>query len=506
MSTSLASRFIALTMAFSLAFPAPLLAQSDDVPADRVALPSSGGTAALNLPDLGEPADNALTPAQEYAIGQDVVSQMLQYDYILEDPEITEYLQSVVWKLAAASVNKPPHLDIFMVKDTRINAFALPGGFIGVNAGLLMASRNESELAGVLGHEMAHITQRHIARSQNQSSGASGLAMLGLMLAAVIAGSADPDLVLGGMAIGQGIMYQKQVSYTRSNEEEADRIGIHTMADAGFDPNAMATFFSRLEQQSRLYGANVPDILLTHPVNSFRVAEAQARAATFPQHAHIDSPEYALMRARARALTVSRPGEATEYFGGQVDAGRDTMENRYGLAVAQRQMGQTDEALKTLEPLIKKAPDQINLRLMQARLLTDKKEFAQAEAIQKTVLSHYPRLGPALIEAAQTMIAAGKPDQARALILNANPAYDYPTELYQLLSQAASDSGNAGEAAFQMAQYYVARGDARSALLRLDAGLREDKLSDSDRQRLRARREELRNQLPKNYNPYRSSS
>lgn len=505
MSSSPASRFIALTVAFCLAFPAPLFAQTDDVPAAKAALPSSGGTASLNLPDLGEPADNALTPAQEYAIGRDVYSQMLQYDYILEDPELAEYLQSVVWKLAAASVNKPPHLDIFMVKDARINAFAMPGGFIGVNAGLLMASRNESELAGVLGHEMAHITQRHIARSQNQGGSASGLAMLGLMLAAVIAGSADPDLVLGGMAIGQGMMYQKQVSYTRSNEQEADRIGIHTMADAGFDPNAMATFFSRLEQQTRLYGSNVPDILLTHPVNSFRVAEAQARAATFPHHTHIDSPEYFLMRARARALTVSRPGEATAYFADQVDSGRDTPENRYGLVVAQRQMGQTDLALKTLEPLLKQSPNQTNLQLMQARLLTDKKEFDQAEAIQKTVLSHYPRLGPALIEAAQTFIIAGQPDKARTLILGADPAYDYPTELYRLLSQAASDSGNEGEAAFQMAHYYVSRGDARSALLRLDAGLREDNLSDSDRQRLRARREELRNELPKNYNPYRSS-
>ena len=259
----------------------------------------------VDLPQMGEPADTAMSPAQEMELGSRVVGEFYANDLIVEDSEVSEYLSLIGWKLAsnAGAGGRPPHFSFFVVQDPRINAFALPGGFVGVNAGLITATQNESELAGVLGHEQAHVTQRHIARSQQEGE-AANIATWAAVLAAIIAGSANPNLIIAALSLGQAAVYQRGVNYTRAHELEADRLGIRTMAAAGFDPEGMASFFSRLEQQSRLYGNLVPDILQTHPVNTTRVSEARARAAGYGPRDHKDSLDYTLMKARVRVITL----------------------------------------------------------------------------------------------------------------------------------------------------------------------------------------------------------
>ena len=166
----------------------------------------------VDLPEFGEPADVVLSPAKEYEIGSQVVAQMYAYDFILEDPELQHYLSILGWKLAAQIPQKPQQLNFFLVKDPRINAFALPGGFIGFNAGLITASESESEVAGVMAHELTHVTQRHIARTIQGTKTANIATWLGV-LAAIIAGSANPDVVLAALSLGQGLSYQNQVNY-----------------------------------------------------------------------------------------------------------------------------------------------------------------------------------------------------------------------------------------------------------------------------------------------------
>ncbi|AXQ29488.1 M48 family peptidase [Solimonas sp. K1W22B-7] len=456
--------------------------------------------AALDLPQIGEPADNSLSPIEEKTLGGRVVAQLYGANYMLEDPELADYVSTLGWKLASASQTKPPNLTFFIIRDPRINAFALPGGYIGVNAGLMLAASNESEVAGVLGHELAHVTQRHIARTQEDTQAATVATWLAV-IAAIIAGSADPDVVIGALSVGQAMNYQRQVNYTRAHELEADRIGIQTMARAGFDPNGMSGFFSKLEQQSRLYGSGLPEILRTHPLTTNRIAEARSRAAEMPKVSPKESLEFGLMQARARVLSAERPSEAMDHYSNELAAGHDTPTNRYGLALAQSVQGQADSAAAVLAPLLEKYPRQVNINLLQARiqLLQHKNDAALSTLARSTQI--YPRYAPALLEYADAMMTAGKPAEARQLLITREQVLGTQQEAHNLLAQAARDLDNLPEASYQSAIYLFMRGDAGNAIAQLDAGLRLPDLTPQERARLAAKRQEVRDTLPENWRP-----
>lgn len=456
-------------------------------------------TSNIDLPQMGEPADNSMSPAQEKVLGREVVSELYRYDYIVEDPEIEEYVNAIGWKLAAHSATQPPPLTFFVVADDRINAFALPGGYIGFNAGTLLAAASESEIAGVLGHEMAHVTQRHIARAEEDTKVAS-IVTWAAVLAAVLAGSvANPDLVIGALGAGQAINQQRQVNYTRAHEQEADRFGIQTMAAAGFDPNGMASFFGRLEQQTRLYGSRVPELLLTHPLNTSRMAEARARAAALPKVNYKDSPDFAIIQARTRVLAADLPSDAVTYFGGELAAGHDTPANRYGHAMALSDLGRNDEALATLKAALEQMPRQVNLNLLKGHIEQALHQQDQALATYARTLVMYPNYAPAIFADADALITAGKSEDARQLLIAREAALGTRMQTYNLLSQAAKESGNFAEAAYQAACYQFLRGDAGNAMAQLDAGLRLANLNSQDRARLIAKRQEVRNSLPSNW-------
>lgn len=454
----------------------------------------------LDLPQIGEPADNTLSPAQELQLGRRVMAQLYASGYLLEDPELTDYISTMGWKLAAHGRTRPPELTFFVLNDTRINAFALPGGFVGFNAGLLLAADSESEVAGVMGHELAHVTQRHIARTI-EGTEVANIATWLAVIAAIIAGSADPDVVIGALSIGQALSYQRQVSYTRAHEQEADRIGIQTMAAAGYDPSGMASFFQKLEQQSRLYGSGLPEILRTHPLTTNRIAEARARAAEIPAPPSAQTIEFGLMRARAQVLSASRPSLAVDDFGAKLAAGRDTPENRYGLALALGELGQAARALETLAPLLERHPKQVNATLLAGRLQMQAGDTGRGLETLAQALRLHPRYAPAILGRAEGLLAAGRPEDARQVLISHEQALGTQLRTHRLLAQAARENDNMAEASFQMATFLFLRGDAGNALAQLDAGLRLAGLSDKERARLLAKRKEVRDSLPDNWRP-----
>ncbi len=456
-----------------------------------------GEQTVIDLPQLGNPADVALSPANEAKIGKEIAGQLYNFNYILEDAEIAEYLTSIGWKLAAnGGENTPPSFQFFLIADPRINAFALPGAYVGINAGLLLAASNESELAGVMGHEEAHVTQRHAARGENDNK-VSTIATWLAVLAAIIAGSANPNVIIGAISLGQGINYNRQVSYTRGNELEADRLGIRTLAAAGYDPNGMASFFARLEQQTRLYGNHLPEILLTHPVNTTRIAEAQERAAQYPKRDYKDSADFAFMRARVRVLLSDTLSEVAGFFIGEINAGNDTPENRYGLALALSRSGQATQAQATLAPLLEANPKQATLNLLQAEILIAQNKTSEGLAAYSRTLAIYPRFAPAILEYADALINAGRPDEARQVLLSHEQALGTRVDTYRLLSAAARASGNTAEAQYQQGIYLYQRGDIRSALQQINAGLSVASISSQDRARLSAKRQELLDSIPR---------
>ena len=238
----------------------------------------AGEPAAVKLPDIGSSAAALATPQELREYGAGMLQEMRAYDMVLDDPLLSDYIGSLGYRLVAASDRADSGFTFFIVRDQQINAFAAPGGFVAVNAGLINVMGSEDELAGVLAHEISHVQQQHILRAfedQKKMSIPIMLAMVGVMIAA--AGRTD-DAAPAALVAGQSLMIQRQINFTRGDEAEADRVGIALLARAGIDPNAMAGAFQELQKVMRVNGIDIPEFLLDHPVDTKRIAEAKARA------------------------------------------------------------------------------------------------------------------------------------------------------------------------------------------------------------------------------------
>src|SRR6202162_722262 len=262
---------------------------------------------------------------------------MGQVGTVLEDPEVNSYIQQTGTTHSSRAEEGQHQFYYFVLKDPVINAFAMPGGFIAIQSGLILATNNENELAGVMAHETAHVTQRHIVRGiveQSHAGLVSTAAMLAAILLGATAGRGSPDAMEGAILATQGAAIQHQINYTRANEFEADRIGIGTMASAGYDPLGMASFFQTLDRNSPDPSrVKAVEFLIDHPLSAERVAEARNRAEQIGRIRHTYSLSYTLMRERLRSLT-GNPQAARDYYISLVkNGGGKSIEERYGKAV-----------------------------------------------------------------------------------------------------------------------------------------------------------------------------
>lgn len=460
-------------------------------------LPTAASGTDLDLPSIGEPADRSLSPSEEREIGARIVAQLHQQGIIMDDPQLTSYVEAVGQRLGAYNATRPvTGLHFFVVRDATINAFALPGGYIGLNTGLIMASRNESEMAGVLGHEIAHVTQRHIARQLQGSSGWN-LATAALVIAAIIAGAADPDVIQAALGIGLGSLQQRQISHIRAHELEADRLGIRTLSSAGYDPEGMATFFERMQQTARLYGSQLPEILRTHPVNATRISEARSRLEELGKRERDDTLEYTLMKARARILSSEPVSAASEFFDRSAEADPNDPAALYGQALISSLSGDGQQARKQLAPLLKAHPAQPNVLLLaaQAEHLAGN-ETAAVEHFER-LLRINPGYVPAALAYADVLLRIGQPSRARQVLV-VSPALQLgEPQAYRLLALAARDANREGEAHYQMAAYHHARGDLRNAVRQLRGGLRRTDITDDEELRLQSRLDDYLANAPK---------
>src|SRR5260221_14434282 len=230
-----------------------------------VLLATSSVARPVGLPDLGDISESALPAAKERALGLQAMREIRADRAYVDDVETAAYVQSIGQRLAERSAQPSIDFSFFVISDQTLNAFALPGGFIGVHTGLILAAQSESELAGVLAHEIAHVTQKHIARLiASQSNNA--LLSLGALALAILAARSNPQVGTAAVATAQATMIQSQLDFTRAHEEEADRVGLQTLERAGFDTRGMARFFERLQRESRAYDSKAPSYLRTHPL------------------------------------------------------------------------------------------------------------------------------------------------------------------------------------------------------------------------------------------------
>ena len=449
-----------------------------------------------DLPDIGNPAGALITQNDEYQLGAQIVKSLRDQKAILDDPEVSEYLQQLGQRLAAQAPDGHQKFTFFAVRENTINAFALPGGFIGVNYGTVLASRSESELAGVIGHEIAHVTQRHIARTIKAQS-TQGIAQTAAILAAILIGAiaGGADAMQGAIAIAQGAAAQQQVNFTRSNEYEADRVGIGFVAAAGFDPMGMATFFEAMSRHDGIAGQWIPEMVQTHPVNANRIAEARARAAQFDRPKVVDSATYECIRERIRVITAPRDADIASRYAKETQAVKGSLGQQYGQALALMESGKNVEAAEILHDLVDKHE---NLTLLHSALaqaeVQGKMEndgiatFARAELL-------FPRNVPLTVRYAEALMASGRAKEAHTLLLDVfNNIAPTPDQI-QLTALAASAAGDVGDAYYYMSEYHIASGDLMLAVQQLQLALAAPNLTSVQRQRFQARLEELRDYL-----------
>jgi predicted Zn-dependent protease len=407
---------------------------------------------------------------------------------VVEDPQITEYINDIGHRIAAQTNDGDYTFTFFVVDDPNINAFALPGGFIGVHTGLIEATRNEDELAGVIAHEVAHVTQRHIARAVHANSRQSILTTA-LMLGAMVLGAAGGggDAVQGAMAIAQGTAAQQQINFTRSNEYEADRIGISALAAAGFDPHGMASFFEVMSRQNTTSPElRMPEFLRTHPVTTARIAEARNRAQGYPHAMRQDSTSYGITRARIIVDRFETPEQAVQYFE-QRDYAQQTDAERYGRAVAYQRAGRHGDARRIFEELVEKDKKVIAYHIGLGETELALEDYAVGQATFKQAVDLFPRNVPLVLAYGEQLIRLGKAKEAHTMLLDLMNNVPPTPEQVRLIARAANEAGDVAESFYYMSEYRLMTGDLIGGISFLRQALQLPELQEIQRIRFEAR-------------------
>jgi len=466
---------------------------SADPPARQPIL--SAPPAGSDLPDMGSPASTILSQSDEFRLGAMIARELRDQNALVEDPEVSEYMNGVGQRLAAQSAEGGRHFQYFVIKDPGINAFAVPGGFVFVNEGLVLVTSSESELASVMAHETAHVTQHHIARmirAQSQQNITSAAAMIAAIVLGAIGGG---QAVEGGIAAAQGMAVQSQINTIRDNEMEADRVGIGFLAGAGFDPNAMGGFFETMSRHEGLAPTYIPAMLIDHPVTTDRIAEARARAAQFPPRTGRDSLTYELIRERVRVLTATGDVDLAAQYKQKIANGADTLGNRYGEALALMNGNHADEAVKILTPLLQQHEDLTVLHAALGQAQAKAGHLSTALATFQRAEQLFPRNVPVTVRYAETLMAAGRPGDAHNMLLDLFNNVEPTPDQIRLTALAASAAGDAGDAYYYMGEYQIAGGDLVLAAQQLQLALAAPHISQIQRQRYQARLDEIRDFL-----------
>jgi predicted Zn-dependent protease len=474
------------------------------------------------LPDMGSSAAELLTPQQEDEYGAYTLYQLRRYGMLLEDPLIEDWLAGMGQRLAAASEKPGQQYTFFMMGDRQINAFATLGGYVGTNAGLVLAAESEDEVAGVLAHEISHVTQNHVLRAverANKDRLPIMLAMLGAVIAARGSTSSD-QATAAAIASAEAIGAQRQLDYSRANETEADRIGIETLAHAGYDPGAMGDFFERMQRLERgnSGGYTTPDYLSSHPVTITRISEARDRAERLrkeiapatrsaPGAAPLLLPAYlgaggggnapptrmfAWARERLRVLSAPSPADAVREYDvlAKAAGGKLTPAQRYGQALAQIRHGHPAAAEATLQALAGDAPDNLWIDLALAEAAHAARNDVLARGRFDALLHTYPQhhavsLSYAIVLNEIGDAAAGRRAQEVLRPLLAEGGSD--ALLQKSFARASELAGDPARAAEAYAESAWLNGRADDALAQFTELLKRDDLDYVQRARIESR-------------------
>jgi len=397
---------------------------------------------AADLPDLGEMSRQYFSDQEEQTLGRTIMRDVYVDPRYLDDPESESYLNQLGYKLVSVSSRNQREFTFFVVNDPSINAFAMPGGNIGVHTGLLLAAQSESELASVVAHEISHVTQDHIARMIASQSQSYWPTMAALALA-LLAARSNPNVASAAIASTQAYSIQNQLNFSRDYEREADRLGYEMLTRASFDPRGMSGFFNRLQRASRFYDSSAPAYLRTHPLTSDRISDMESRSASAPYLQVQDSLDFHLVRARLRAQENS-PAEA-------VIAQRNTLKEkrysneaaaRYGLITALLRARQFKEAEAEAQKLAAGKSSSPMIQQLFANVALASGNPTLALQRFQNGSATYPGYRPLQYGYISTLLAAGRSTDALALVDKQQSLYPLDRRLWRLAAQTHAQLGH----------------------------------------------------------------
>ncbi|MBA1288925.1 M48 family metalloprotease [Pseudomonas japonica] len=420
-----------------------------------------------DLPSLGDASSAIVSPEQEHDLGRAWLSMLRSQVKQLPDAQLKDFVETSVYRLAETSQVQDRRLEFIIIDSKELNAFAAPGGIVGVNGGLFLGAETEGEYAGVLAHEFAHLSQRHFARGLEEQQRMQLPMMAALLAGVVMAAAGAGDAGMATIFGSQAAAIQSQRGFSRQNEAEADRIGILNLQKAGYDPRNMPNMFERLARQYQFDG-KPPEFLLTHPVTESRIADTRNRAEQAPKGGKEDSQLYQLMRARVQLMYEETPGLAAKRFRAQLDENPKNDVARYGLAIAQVKSGQLNEARENLKPLLAGAPNDLTYNLAEIDLDITNNRLPDAQQRVDRMLTLFPASYPLNQARIDLLLKQGRTADAEKgldALLKARPE---DPDVWYMVAETRGQNGNIIGLHQARAEYFALIGDFQQAIQQLD--------------------------------------
>ncbi|RYY02641.1 MAG: M48 family peptidase [Gammaproteobacteria bacterium] len=431
------------------------------------ALAAPSGSNDIELPVLGDTSSAMISPVQEKILGQRVLKAYRAQVPTSSDPLVIDYLEGLINRLLPYSQLDEKRIDLVVVKNDTLNAFAVPGGVMGIHTGVFNYAKSENQLAAIISHEMGHLSQRHYARHLEQQKNSMMPMIAGMLAGLVLAANSNGDGGMAAIMASQAAAEAAALRFSRENEQEADRIGMQTMLDAKLDPYAASDMFEEMLHATRS-SRRPPEYLLTHPVTERRVADARNRAMSYPRKAYTDNLEFQLMRSRIRFELEETPQTAIKRFKNELDGDNTSPDaSRYGLALAYSSAGQFDAARTTLKPLLEKDPTRITYLIMSADIDVAAERYKPALDLLSTQLALYPESYPLNIRYAEASMKAGRYKEAAELLEKYSRKRKNDDYLWYLLAEVDGLNGDILGVHEARAEYFIANGVYDKAMAHL---------------------------------------
>ena len=424
------------------------------------------------LPDLGDAGNGLISPAQEYELGQKWLRIYRSQVYTDNDPFLQDYLEKMVRKLAIHSELKDKRLDILVINNPTLNAFAVPGGIIGVHSGLFKYAQNEQQFSSVIAHELAHLSQRHFARKLSEQQENYLPTMAALLASILIAATAGGEAGMAAISATQAAAAGAQLRFSRQMEQEADRVGMETLVKANMDPFSMPGMFEQMQKASR-FQRKPPEFLLTHPLPQSRISDSYLRAQQYRKKQYPLSPDFQLAKVRALVSLETNASSAIKRFENEILGNTFTqVAAKYGLALAYLRAAKAEEAKSIIQELIKEKPDHLYFQIAMAEVLAEEKKFQESITLLDRLHKEYPRNHPLNIRFAEILMRAGQYEHCEKLLVQHSQLRPKDDYVWYLLAEVHGLTGDIYQVHTARAEYFLLNGLFEKAEIQLRNALK----------------------------------